>query len=187
MGAKQEGQKTCRKVFKVNPFTSKSQFLILYAVFCTVLRFSLRSGVEGEQCKVIIFSIGSTNNAWITYKYLAILYDYLDSCLLNTVKKTGLTGFLHLCELFQSFIIDNHLYLTFYCGCTTHKLLSNTTHLMRYKSDGGEKISCILLYCWCRILHRILHTWKKFLDRIFPYTISTISSRQIMRIKKNIN
>ena len=75
VGAKQEGQKTCRKVFKVNPFTSKSQFLILYAVFCTVLRFSLRNGVEGEQCKVIIFSIGSTNNAWITYKYLAILYD----------------------------------------------------------------------------------------------------------------
>ena len=75
VGARQEGQKTYRKVFKVNPFTSKAQFLILYAVICTVLRFSLRNGVEGEQCKVIIFSIGSTNNAWITYKYLAILYD----------------------------------------------------------------------------------------------------------------
>ena len=93
VGAKQEGQKTCRKVFKVNPFTSKSQFLILYAVCCTVLRFSLRNGVEGEQCKVIIFSIGSTNNALITYKYLAILYDYLDSCLLSTVKKNWFAGF----------------------------------------------------------------------------------------------
>ena len=74
------------------------------------------------------------------------------------LKKTGLPGFVHLCELFQSFMIDNHLYLTFYCGCTTHKLLSNTTHLMRYNSDGDEKISCTILYCRCRILHWILHT-----------------------------